>query len=241
MSTTPPGRTDDLKTLAHARFGDLTEAEVKLLRAAPKGDMAWCGPSAGKENPANDPRRADKSEGNPGWGPEREIRADLIRWLCIDRQAAAVVDPRGIQVYAAKIVGGLGLSFATVTFPLGLMRCRLTDDAYFYGAHIPSLNMAGSRTRSLAADGIHVTGSLFLRDGFNAEGEVRLLGAQIGGHLDCSGSKFEELEAQEATIKCGFVWRAIQRPEVATLGLINASAGAIADDQASWPKKQCCP
>jgi hypothetical protein len=29
--------------------------------------------------------------------------------------------------------------------------------------------------------------TVFLRDGFKAQGEVRLLGANIGGQLDCSG------------------------------------------------------
>jgi hypothetical protein len=72
---------DNLEALARARFGDLSQAELKLLRAAPKGEMAWCGPSAKNDDPANDPAKADE------WAHEREIRADLIRWLCVDRLA----------------------------------------------------------------------------------------------------------------------------------------------------------
>jgi hypothetical protein len=95
---------DDLEALARARFGALSQAEQKLLRAAPKGEVAWCGPSAKDDDPANDPAKADE------WGPEREIHAKVIRWLCRDRDAASAVDPVGIQVHAARITGGLDLS-----------------------------------------------------------------------------------------------------------------------------------
>ena len=182
MSTTPPGRTDDLKTLAHARFGDLTEAEVKLLRAAPKGEWAWCAPSRDNSDPENDPSKADN------WGHDREIRAGLIRWLCVDRQTAQMVDPHGIQVHAAKITGNVDFSFVTVPFPLGLFRCRLTDDAYLMHALIPALYLVGSWTRALTADGLRVAGNVFLGEQFTADGPVRLSGAQLGGNLECEGA-----------------------------------------------------
>src|SRR5271157_6147452 len=89
---------DDLEVLAQARFGELSQAELKLLSAAPKGEAAFCGPSGKDDDPANDPAKADE------WGSDREIRADLIRWLCVDRDAASAVDPRGIQVHAPGLL-----------------------------------------------------------------------------------------------------------------------------------------
>ncbi|MFZ0962007.1 MAG: hypothetical protein WAO35_13975, partial [Terriglobia bacterium] len=44
--------------------------------------------------------------------------------------------------------------------------------------------------RAINADGANIKGAVFLREGFIAEGEVRLPGAQIGGQLDCTGGKF---------------------------------------------------
>jgi hypothetical protein len=43
----------------------------------------------------------------------------------------------------------------------------------------------------LSADGANVQGSVFPNKGFSAEGEVRLLGAQIGGALACRGGTFK--------------------------------------------------
>jgi hypothetical protein len=197
---------DDLEALARARFGDLSQAELKLLRAAPKGEVAWCGPSAKNDDPANDPAKADE------WGPEREIRAHLIRWLCVDRDASSAVDPMGIQIYAARITGTLDLSFISVPFPLALCRCRLADGANLISADLPALNLAGSRVLSVTADGAKVKGSVFLRDSFSAEGGVRLLDAQVGGSLDCSGGTFKNpggdaLYADRADVKGGVFLR----------------------------------
>lgn len=51
-------------------------------------------------------------------------------------------------------------------------------------------DVAGSGA-ALIADGIKVAGSVLLRAGFVAEGEVRLYDAEIGGNLSCAGGKFQ--------------------------------------------------
>jgi hypothetical protein len=46
-----PRQVDNLVTLARARFGGLGQAELKLLEAAPRGEIAWCGPSSARRRP----------------------------------------------------------------------------------------------------------------------------------------------------------------------------------------------
>jgi len=178
--------TNDLELILPAGFREnLSEAERRLLRAAPKGELAVCGPNADDKAPANDPAKAD------GWGSEREIRADLIRWLCVDQEASRRIDARGVRVYGAKVTGELDLSVVVVPFPLSLSRCRLIADCNLQYLKIVALYLDGSFTRSVNADGTDVRGSVFFRNGFSARGEVRLSSAQIGGVLDCDGGSFK--------------------------------------------------
>src|SRR5260370_40887533 len=132
----------DRETLARRQLPEkpLSKAEHRLLLAAPKGEWAGCGPKQYDRDPDSDPATAE------GWGRERETRAELIRWLCVDQEASKKVDPRGVKVYAAKITNGLDLSFATVPFPLSLVRCRLTHDSDLRNVTIPALYLDGSST-----------------------------------------------------------------------------------------------
>ena len=173
----------DLKELGIQRFRKLSEAETRLLYCAPTGKPAICGPTPHTDELANDPAHSDS------WGSERVIRAELIRWLCVDQAASNAVDRRGIQILAAKITGKLDLSYATISFPLRLEQCRLTDDALLKGIKIPELILNGSHTRCLMAEEAEVKGNLLLQHGFTADGEVRLIAAQIG-NLNCEGSSF---------------------------------------------------
>ncbi len=180
---------DDLEALGIRRFGQLSKAETRLLSSAPKGEVAECGPSSLTGVPANDPAKAD------GWGPERVIRAELIRWLCTDQEAYTRVDARGLRIFAAKIVGKLDLSYATVPFAVRLDQCRLTDDVKLTYTKIPEVVLNGSRTRCLLAEGAEVKGNLLLKNGF-FEGEVRLIGARIGDSLNCEGSTFSNTSGE---------------------------------------------
>ena len=129
---------DDIENVARRRFNGLTTAEERLLRAAPAGEFAYCGPTVLHKD--NDPSKADS------WGDERTIRAALIRWLCVDPNASKRIDPRGVRLFGALILNSLDLSFVTVPFLLGFYRCRLSDDANLMGIKVPRLDFDGSFT-----------------------------------------------------------------------------------------------
>ena len=174
----------DLGTLARQRFEDLTAAELALVRAAPKGELAVCGVSDDLSHSTNDPSKADQ------WGNERNVRADLIAWLCLDRRAANLIHPQGIKLLGAKISDAVDLSFINIGFPLVLARCRLRD-LNLFGAQTRTISLQGSRVHTLLADGAVVSGAVFLRDGFHSDGGVQLTGATVHGPLDCTAGAFE--------------------------------------------------
>jgi hypothetical protein len=184
---------DDLEQLAKVRFAPLSTSESKMLQAAAKGTTAFCGPSERDDDPGNNPSDSDN------WSADREIRSDVIRWLCIDRAAKECLDPRGIQLHGARISGALDLSFATVNFPLRLSRCRLSDDWHLNYIDIPTIELTGTWVRSLTADVAKIRGSFILKE-FCAKGRVQLRGSEIGGDLDCGGGKFQNAEIPDSGV-----------------------------------------
>src|SRR6516225_2218152 len=175
-----------LEELARERFPDLSESELKMLRAALQGSLAHCGdPVKGSEEPVNNPRHADI------WSKEQEIRGDLIRWLCVESNAQSRIDPLGIRLQSAKISGELNLSFVVVRFPLIFRSCKFANLLSLILADLPWLDLTTSAVSEVFAQGAHIRGSVLLGESFSAEGEVRLDGASIGGNLDCDHGSFK--------------------------------------------------
>jgi hypothetical protein len=176
---TPPG--DELLQLAHTRFPDLTNAEGQFLRAAALGTVARYG---GQTAEANHLLTAET------WGQPRIIRADVIRWLCVDQGAIRCIDPKGLRVACARIEGHLDLAHVIIPFPLVLEHCSLRGGVDLTWAETRLLRFVGSHSGSFIGEGLAVQGDLFLSSGFQAEGEVQLSGARITGRLDCTEGVF---------------------------------------------------
>jgi hypothetical protein len=87
----------------------------------------------------------------------------------------------------------------TASGPVGLFRSRIDGDLDCSGGRFSaSATQAGAEIaparleHALALDGAKIGGGVLFRDGFHAEGEVRLLGAEIKGQLSCRGGTFRE-------------------------------------------------
>jgi hypothetical protein len=173
-----------LEQVARSEFGILSRAERILVRAITGPQVAFCGPSTLDDDPGNDPSKA------ADWDDGRHISADLIRWLCLDHRARGQVDPMGLQVHGAKIIGELNLAYFVIPFPLCLRKCAFSRNADFRYLDVTLLDLTGSWVRFVNAWGMHIKGDVFLKHGFRADGEVRLTGAQIGGNLDCERGEF---------------------------------------------------
>jgi hypothetical protein len=168
-----------LVELARSKFANLSPAELALLRFVGSnppavGGFATAGPSSDPADPTNDPAHADE------WSKVREVRADLVRWLCVDPEAIRRIDPQGLRLLGAKIVGTLNLSTVRVPFSVVLRNCSLADTMNLTSTTIGYLDLSGSYTGAIDGPYIHVADYLGLGNGFHAAGHVNLGGGTIG-------------------------------------------------------------
>jgi hypothetical protein len=172
-----------LLELAKREFAsaNFSRAEEELFRAAQTGQQASA-------------RSGDKMQDDPAnagsWIADRVVRAECIAWLCTDREASALVTHRGIQIIGMRIDGQLDLSYAEINFPFRILNSAFTGSIFLVDTQLSFPSLEGCQIKELYADRLKIPGSLLLRDGFKAEGEVRLVGATIGGNLECDGAQF---------------------------------------------------
>ena len=173
---------DELLNLAEkAGFKKLTDCEQKLLEAVPIGAFAYCQSTNDEEN---DPSKGDK------WPEPRQIDGWLIRWLCVDDAARKLIDPEGIQIYGAKAIDPPDLDYISVPFRIDIEHSRILGPMSLIEANIEALNLNGTWTGPITADRLTTRGPIFLSDSFHADGEVRLLGATVGGNLESEKGTF---------------------------------------------------
>jgi hypothetical protein len=170
----------ELLKLATERFDGLTVAEHTMLEAVATDAVA-------DYRRANDDSPADANT----WGPERTIRAAVLRWVCTSRDVATCVDLKTFVIMGAKIQGELNFAGMSVNYHLGLMKCFICDGMNLEDAQLRTLDLSGSHCGPIHAVGVEVSGSIYLHDGFRAEGSVILLNASIRGNLACRGGHFK--------------------------------------------------
>ncbi|MEV3856447.1 hypothetical protein AB0J38_19235 [Streptomyces sp. NPDC050095] len=79
-----------------------------------------------------------------GWGPQRRIRAEVVRELLRGRLDQSV-DPIGVRVRGAVVQGRLNLDSISATHPLNLDHCYLPHGLSARGASIPGVTLRGCR------------------------------------------------------------------------------------------------
>jgi hypothetical protein len=200
-----------LLKLAQGEFSNLIPAETALMKFAgdyrsEPSEFAAAGPSAIPDDPTNDPAHADE------WSAQREVRAQLIRWLCVDPRARALIDPQGIRLLGARITGKLNLSDVKVPFPLVLRECSISQRITFERAVFPLLDLGGSYTGEIDGNGIVVHSDLGLNF-LHASGEVSFRNSTVDGNFYAAGGRFRRSKV------------APQEPLFS--GLFNASGAAL--------------
>src|SRR3984957_5531313 len=181
---TPTGR---LVALAARKFPKLSSAERAMLWFSDidnvdRAEFAIAGTSSNPDDPSNDPAHAEE------WPASRQIRAALIRWICVDYEARNLIDPEGIRVVGARIAGGLDLSLVNVPFPIVLRNCMFAEIINLAGAEMADPELDGSHTLGIRASGLDVRNNLRMSKGFQSVGAVVLDHAKVGLDLDLGGA-----------------------------------------------------
>jgi len=155
-------------------FGTLSTAERTLLECCRAGEVATIAEA----------RPEEKAAANC-------LRAAFVRFLALGGDDKAAIHENGIQLRGGWLTGVLNLNMARVDHLLSLTDCRI-EGAILAQCQIKLLNLSGSLLiGGIGADRLRCEGGVFLREGFHSLGIVRLLGASIGGDLDCGGGIFE--------------------------------------------------
>ena len=201
---------------------DLWDAERRVWDAFPTGRPVELGTGDAEDG---DPARGE------GWGPDRQVRADVLAALLC---GAVEVEPGQVgEIYLdrAHITGKLKLRGATLKHRMRLNACYVPDGIDLSEATAGTLELRGCRVGpirlgrakinggfnlsgthvdgkdgpALTAPGLTVTAGMFCDEGFQADGEVNLLGASIGGQLSLDGARLNgknghALIAQQLTV-----------------------------------------
>jgi hypothetical protein len=119
------------------------------------------------------------------------IRAGLIRFLALGGDDDNPVHENGILLAGAWIDDVLDLDDCSCNMPFSLIDCRLAA-LLVRRARLGQLTLSGSQlTAGLAATGLQCRGDVYLDTKLQADAEVRLDDASIGGNLICSGAQFD--------------------------------------------------
>lgn len=170
------------------------------------------------------------------------IRAGIIRFLLIGGDGRNPIHENGVMVRGAWVQGEMNLNHARCLVRLEAEACRFDRKIVARETRIPALSLTNCSIPSLMADGIRVTGDVELGDKFATAGEVRLLGAEIGGDLNCDGGHFSNkngiaLAADGIRVK-GSVFLSEKFAATGEVRLLEAEiAGALACVNGSFSNK----
>lgn len=139
---------------------------------------------------------------------KNKIRPELIRFLLLGGDAQNPIHENGVQLAGAWIEGDWNIWSCICQARLIILNSTINGHLFIQNSSLPILILSGSHIKGISADGAVITGGVFLDKGFKTTGQVRLLGAQIGGQVACSDAEFEPdenlaLDASYAVVKGG--------------------------------------
>ncbi|WTO34130.1 membrane-associated oxidoreductase [Streptomyces achromogenes] len=196
---------------------NLTAAEERVRRAFPRGEFVDFREAA-DEDPAD----------AAGWGPERTVRAGVLRALLLDGAREDGEIP-SLSVAGARITGRLDLQYATIDHPVRLRHCHFEEAPRCYAARLRELNLSESVLPGLVAHAVHVDGVVRLTRA-RCHGTLRLGGARITGSLYLEGAEVAAPGAEEPVLQLNqaVLGADLWAPGLRTQGQIRLNGASVA-------------
>ncbi|WP_055525487.1 hypothetical protein [Streptomyces graminilatus] len=169
---------------------DLTAAEARVWRAFHKGETVDF-----REGDAE----ADDPAGGYGWGPERTVRASVLRALLVGTAREDGEIPM-LRLSGARVTEQLRLEYAVVDHPLHLRYCHFDESPDLYGTRLRQLNLRGSVLPAINLASTRIDGPLRMSY-CRARGTVRLAGAEIAGALFLDGAEITAWDPTEPVLQ----------------------------------------
>ncbi|WP_320779327.1 membrane-associated oxidoreductase [Streptomyces sp. CRN 30] len=195
---------------------DLTPAETEVWRAFARGTYVDF-----RTAPDDDP-----GDG-AGWGPERTVRADVLRALLLGGAREDGEVP-SLSLAGARVTGNLDLEYACVDHPVRLRHCHFEAAPRFYGARLRELNLSESVLPGLISHAVRVDGVLRMtRARFH--GTVRLSGAEIAGSLYLESVRIEapDTEGPVLQLNQAVLGADLWAPGLRTHGSVRLSGASV--------------
>ncbi|MCH7792713.1 MAG: hypothetical protein IID31_10595, partial [Planctomycetes bacterium] len=189
----PAERAELLVALGERAFPDLTDTEQDVLRAAAHGRV--CDVAREEDETLDEDAEWGCWE---AWPERRKVRGTLIRWVCTEPSAIALIDPRGVRVRNAFITGEscpeeggmtVDLSDVSVPFTLALQGCALPHTLALERTKLRLLDIRYSFCAGIRASSLIVESGVWMHH-VSSRGCVVLREGVIGGSLLISDGSF---------------------------------------------------
>jgi hypothetical protein len=119
------------------------------------------------------------------------IRPAFLRFLALGCDDDTPLHERGVQLVGAWIDGDIDFQNCRISVPLEFLNCTVFGALALMNAELQSLALDGSEVHGIEGSGLRCRAFIFLRSGFHATAEVRLIAAHIGDNLECGGGHFD--------------------------------------------------
>ncbi|MFI8362764.1 membrane-associated oxidoreductase [Streptomyces sp. NPDC085612] len=167
-------------------INDLTPAERRIWEAFPRGEGVDF-----REHPE------DSSVDGAGWGPQRTVRAEVLRAILLGAAPAVEGHVAGLKIKGARIVGKLDLRYAVVDHAIRMRDCWFERKPLLYGAQLRALVLGYSTLPGMTAGNLRVDIVVRLSC-CRISGPVRLAGARLSGGLFLQGAVIGPAAGEEA-------------------------------------------